>query len=44
MIPLAADQRLWVIKDQGELKRIKEKYKIKDKFIFYVGALINRRF
>ena len=31
------------INNQDELEEIKRKYKIKDKFIFYIGSIFNRR-
>ena len=31
------------MEDNKELIRVKEKYKIKDKFIFYIGSIFNRR-
>jgi len=31
------------IEDNQELIKIKDKYKIKDKFIFYIGSIFNRR-
>ena len=41
-IPLAAEEKF---RNVGyPVSHIKKKYGIKDKFIFYVGALINRRF
>jgi len=43
-IPLAADKSFKKINDENKLKEIKKKYHIKDKFIFYVGSIFNRRF
>jgi glycosyltransferase involved in cell wall biosynthesis len=42
VVPLAADEKFKQI--ENENKAIKEKYKIKNKFIFYIGAIFNRRF
>jgi len=42
VVPLAADSKF--VQLEKENKVIKEKYKIKSKFIFYVGAIFNRRF
>ena len=44
--PLATDKKFTphFLKKSRGLKNIKRKYGIKDKFIFYVGAIINRRF
>lgn len=44
VIPLAAEEKFKPIKNKEILEKIKKKYKIKNKFIFYVGALLNRRF
>ena len=42
VIPLAADECFY--SQTGSLSsRIKEKYQIKDKFIFYIGSIFNRR-
>ncbi|MBL7154969.1 MAG: glycosyltransferase family 4 protein [Candidatus Portnoybacteria bacterium] len=41
--PLAADESFKQINDQDKLAEIKKKYQIKDKFIFYVGSIFNRR-
>lgn len=42
VIPLAADQKF---KNVGyPVSHIKKKYGVRDKFIFYVGAIFNRRF
>lgn len=40
VIPLAAD----IKQSSSNIEEIKRKYGIKNKFIFYVGAIINRRF
>ena len=37
------DDDFKIIEDNEELTKIKEKYKIKDKFIFYIGSIFNRR-
>ena len=39
-IPLAADKSFYPVPDAG---KIKEKYQIKDKFIFYLGSIFKRR-
>ncbi len=39
----AADSIFRQITDQNKLATVKRKYKIKDKFIFYVGSIFNRR-
>jgi glycosyltransferase involved in cell wall biosynthesis len=41
VIPLAADEKFKPIEIN---KEIKEKYKIRSKYIFYTGAIFNRRF
>jgi len=41
--PLAADESFSQIDDKNKLKEIKKKYKIKDKFIFFIGSIFNRR-
>ena len=40
---LGIDQKFKVIDNQGSLNQIKSKYQIKDKFIFYLGQIFNRR-
>ena len=40
---LAPDPKFKVIQNNENIKKIKDKYKIKDKFIFYLGAIIDRR-
>ena len=42
-IPLAVDQSFKQINDKETLKSVKDKYQIKDKFIFYIGSIFNRR-
>ncbi len=42
-IPLAADQLFRPIEDKNKLEEIKRKYKVKDKFVFYIGSIFNRR-
>ena len=42
-IPWGVDNDFRKINNQKELDKIKEKYKIKDKFIFYIGSIFNRR-
>jgi len=42
-IPLAVDESFKQIDDQKILENIKNKYQIKDKFIFYIGSIFNRR-
>jgi len=42
-VPLAADESFKQITDQNKLAEVKNKYQIKDKFIFYVGSIFNRR-
>jgi glycosyltransferase involved in cell wall biosynthesis len=42
VLPLAADEKFRQM--DNENKEIKEKYNIKNKFIFYTGAIFNRRF
>jgi len=42
-IAWGVDNDFRIIKDNKELIKIKEKYKIKDKFIFYIGSIFNRR-
>jgi len=42
-IPLAVDQSFKQIDDKEILKSVKNKYQIKDKFIFYIGSIFNRR-
>jgi len=44
IIPLGAEKKFKRIEDCQEINGIKRKYKIKDKFIFYVGSIFNRRF
>lgn len=39
----AADSNFKQMADQKELTVVKRKYQIKDKFIFYVGSIFNRR-
>lgn len=39
----AADDDFKQINDQDKLKEIKKKYQIKDKFIFYIGSIFDRR-
>ncbi len=41
--PLAVDNSFKPIRGQSVLKKIKEKYQIKDKFILYIGSIFNRR-
>ena len=41
--PLAADESFKQIFDYDKLREIKKKYKIKDKFIFFIGSIFNRR-
>lgn len=41
--PLAVDQSFRQINNQNKLEEIKKKYNIKNKFIFYVGSIFNRR-
>jgi len=42
-IPLAADKSFRPVLDAGKIGEIKEKYRIKDKFIFYIGSIFKRR-
>ncbi|MBU1177393.1 glycosyltransferase family 4 protein [Patescibacteria group bacterium] len=42
-IPWGVDNDFKIIEDNQKLIEIKEKYKIKDKFIFYIGSIFNRR-
>ena len=42
VVPLAVDEKFKQL--ENEDKAIKEKYSIKNKFIFYIGAIFNRRF
>lgn len=42
-IPLAVDQSFRQIDDKKILEETKNKYQIKDKFIFYIGSIFNRR-
>ncbi len=42
-VPLAADESFKKISDQSQIAQIKKKYQIKDKFIFYIGSIFNRR-
>jgi len=42
-IAWGVDSDFRVIENNQELIKIKEKYKIKDKFIFYLGSIFNRR-
>ena len=42
-IPLAADECFKQINNQEQIDQIKEKYQIKDKFIFFIGSIFNRR-
>jgi len=47
VIPLAADEKFKPLKREyiiNIISDIKDKYRIKNKFIFYVGAIFNRRF
>ncbi len=39
----AADSGFKQITDQNKLEEFKKKYQIKDKFIFYIGSIFNRR-
>jgi len=39
----AADNSFKQITDQNKLAEIKKKYQIKDRFIFYIGSIFNRR-
>ena len=39
----AADSCFRQITDQNKLEEFKKKYQIKDKFIFYIGSIFNRR-
>lgn len=41
--PLAADESFRQIDDLGKMKGIKKKYKVKNKFVFSVGSIFNRR-
>jgi len=41
--PLAADELFKQINNQDKLAGFKNKYQIKDKFIFYIGSIFNRR-
>ena len=40
---LATDDDFKLINNQGELDKIKGKYKVKNKFILYIGSIFNRR-
>lgn len=40
---LGADPKFMPIQNKEKIQEIKEKYKIKDKFIFFVGSMFNRR-
>jgi len=42
-IPLGIDEKFKVLNNSGKIKEIKEKYRIEDKFIFYLGSIFNRR-
>ena len=42
-IPLATNQSFQPIQDREKLEEIKRKYKVKDKFILYIGSIFNRR-
>jgi glycosyltransferase involved in cell wall biosynthesis len=42
--PLAVDDRFRLVKNKAVLEKIKREYKIKDKFIFYIGSIFKRRF
>ena len=41
--PLAADESFKQINDQDRLAEFKNKYQIKDRFIFYLSSIFNRR-
>ena len=41
--PLAADESFRQIDDENKLAEVKEKYGVKDKFIFSIGSIFNRR-
>jgi len=41
--PLAVDESFKKISDQSQITQLKKKYQIRDKFIFYVGSIFNRR-
>jgi len=41
--PLGVDEAIKEIKDEKKITQIKQKYQIKNKFIFYVGSIFNRR-
>ncbi|MBU4082415.1 glycosyltransferase family 4 protein [Patescibacteria group bacterium] len=41
--PLAADESFRRIDDENKLAEVKEKYGVKNKFIFYIGSIFNRR-
>jgi len=41
--PWATNKDFKQITDQSELEQVKNKYKIKDKFIFYIGSIFTRR-
>lgn len=41
--PLAADESFQLINDEDSLFQVKKKYQIKDRFIFYIGSIFNRR-
>jgi len=42
-IPLAADKSFYPIQDADKIREIKEKYQIRDKFVFYLGSIFKRR-
>jgi len=41
--PEAVDKSFISIDNQDEIEKIKDKYQIKNKFIFYIGSIFNRR-
>lgn len=43
VIPLAADERYQPLKDEGEIKKIKAKFNLKDQVILHVGTLNPRK-
>jgi glycosyltransferase involved in cell wall biosynthesis len=41
--PLAVDGSFKRINDEDSLSQVKKKYQVKDRFVFYIGSIFNRR-
>ncbi len=43
VVPLAADKKFNAIKNENKIQTIKNKYGLKNKYLFYAGTIFNRR-